>query len=106
MLQTHKIPFYMTLSIQELIDENSHWHSVILHIHNHLLEIKKSTRTNYFSVWTVECDDAGQSRIYCQEDTGCERLFVGCLPFKLPSQKFYLCLNELGGYTLMLPEDY
>ena len=64
MLEVHNIPFHMTLSIQGLIDENSHWYSVILHIHNHLPEIKKSTRLNYFSVWTVENDDAGQSRIF------------------------------------------
>ena len=102
----HNIPFFMTKSIEELLQKNPNWQSVLSHIHSQLPQIKKTPRINYFSVWTVENDDAGQSRIFCQEDTGCVHKFTMIFPFKLPQQKLYLCLNELDGYTLMLPSDY
>jgi hypothetical protein len=105
MLATHKIPYQMTRSIKELLEENPNWYSVIVHIHHHLPEVKKTPRICDISFWQVIQSD-GRSQVYCQEDSGCEPKFIGRLPFKLPPQKFYLCLNELDGYTLMLPEDY
>lgn len=105
MLATHKIPYRMTLSVKKLVEENANWYSVIVHIHKHLPEVKKTPRICDISFWHVIQNDA-DTLVYCQEDGGCEPKFIGRLPFKLPPQKFYLCLNEVGGYILMLPEDY
>lgn len=105
MLQNHKIPYHMARSIKDLIDDNADWYSVIKHISKYLPNIKNTPRICDISFWNVVQND-GQTEIYCQEDSGCEHLFIGTLSVTLPPKKFYLCLNELGGYTLMLPEDY
>lgn len=105
MLTTDNIPYHITISIRELIKKDANWYSVILHIQKYLPEVKNTPRICDISFWHVIQNDVA-TQIYCQEDSGCKHKFAGRLPFTLPPKKFYLCLNELGGYTLMLPEDY
>jgi len=101
----HTITLHTTPDVRDLIKSDSNWHHIMQLIYNNLPTIKRTPRVQDISFWTIEnCPDG--TTVSCREDNDIPPILFHKFSFKLPSQKLYLCLNEVGGYTLMTPSEY